>query len=776
MKVDDRTQRLLKELCDYYEAEDKFVRDRQIRQWKRLKYYWQGFQRLWYSEVAHDWRVFDRTQESGSAQDNAYYDKPINVFRAYLESIIAALSVTTPGIKCFPDDADNSLDLATAKAGDKISELISRHNNVTLLWLHALYIYCTEGLIACYSYPKEDESYGTVEIPKEEDQEEDQTYKVCPLCNAEQPDIELSGMEQDEFMPDDSDVLAHDLINSGEYVCPECLQQIDPEYRTRRIIVTRIIGTTKQPKTRICMEVYGGLYVKVPNYAMKQSDIPYLIFSYDTHYTNAIQRYEHLVEKYVGQNRISPGGSTGSTDPYEQWGRLSTQYRGDYPRDTVTIRNNWLRPSSFNLINDKDDRAHLKKKFPDGAKVILVNDDFADCENESLDDCWTLTQNPLSDYLHHDPLGSLLISVQDITNDLVSLIEQTIEHGIPQTFADPGVVNFNEYSQTEVAPGAIYPATPKGGKALGDAFFQVKTASLSGEVLPFGEKVQELGQLVTGALPSLFGGAAPNSSKTAAQYAMSRAQALQRLQTPWKMLCIWWKEIFGKVIPMFIKEVIDDERYVSQDKSGNFVNVFVRKAELMGKIGSVELEASDQLPATWQQKKDVIMQLMQAGNPLVMEALSDPRNLDLLKEAIGLTDFEIPGNDDRTKQYEEIQQLLASAPIPGQDGQPSPSVDIDPMIDNNGIHADICKNWAISDAGRLARVENESGYQNVLLHMERHVKIMQAQMQMNAANAASGAQSGQGPQQVKGNDRTGPQNQPIAAPMKRSGNEQSRVN
>jgi len=171
------------------------------------------------------------------------------------------------------------------------------------------------------------------------------------------------------------------------------------------------------------------------------------------------------------------------------------------------------------------------------------------------------------------------------------------------------------------------------------------------------------------------------------------------------------------------------------------------------------------------------MQLMQAGNPLVMEALSDPRNLDLLKQAIGLTDFEIPGNDDRTKQYEEIQQLLASEPSMGADGQPAPSVDIDPLIDNNIVHADICKSWAISEAGRLARIDNAGGYQNVLLHMERHVKVMQAQMQMNAANSQMGqsAQPNSAPQQAKGNDRTGAMNQPIAAPMKRSGNEQSRV-
>ena len=54
---------------------------------------------------------------------------------------------------------------------------------------------------------------------------------------------------------------------------------------------------------------------------------------------------------------------------------------------------------------------------------------------------------------------------------------------------------------------------------------------------------------------------------------------------------IWWKNIFGKVIPMYIKEMKDDEKQVKKDEFGNFVNVFIRMAELQGKIGYVELRS-----------------------------------------------------------------------------------------------------------------------------------------------------------------------------------------
>ena len=144
---------------------------------------------------------------------------------------------------------------------------------------------------------------------------------------------------------------------------------------------------------------------------------------------------------------------------------LSPQYRGEHPINNVTVRNCWLRPSAFNILNE-DESEDLKKEFPNGVKVVVVNDFVADACNEALDDCWTLTYNPLSDYIHFDPLGLLLTSVQDITNDLISLVLQTVEHGIPQTFADPKVLNFNAYRNSEVIPGGIYPATPKSGKAI----------------------------------------------------------------------------------------------------------------------------------------------------------------------------------------------------------------------------------------------------------------------------------------------------------------------
>jgi len=751
----EEIQRLLKSVAQHFDEEDRAARERQLRNWRRLKLLWEGFTRVWYSEVAHDWRIWDE-QIGNADNDQAFYDKPINVFRAYLESIIAALSITIPNIKCYPDDADNSLDLSTAKAGDKISQLVYRHNDVPLLWLHALYVFCTEGMTACYSYPKEDAKYGTYKKDEYEDVTEE-AY-LCPVCEARIPDETLASQVEDEYQPDDTSVALHDVvINEQLSTCPECAALLDPDLQKSPLVVTRLVGSKILPKSRICLEVYGGLYVKIPNYVTKQEDMPYLRFSYETHYSNALDRYEHLRDKLTGTSKIGPSGG-GMYDPYEQWARLSPQYRGEYPTNNVTVNNWWLRPSSFNVLGNEDDVKKLKSKYPDGVKLVLINDEWAEDRNESLDDCWTIMKNPMADYLHYYPLGSLLVSVQDITSDMISLILQTIEHGITQTFADPGVLNFEKYRQTETMPGSIFPAVPKTGKDVSGAFFETKTATLSQEVLPFFQQIQSLGQIVSGALPSLFGGQV-SGSRTASEYSMSRAQALQRLQNTWKMLTFWWKTIFAKVIPMYIQEIKEDEKSVERDQQGNFINVFVRKAEMEGKIGRIELEANEQLPITWGQRKDVYMQLLESQNEHILAALGSPENIKNLAEAIGLDGFIIPGEADRQKQYEEIRLLINSEPIlqppdpmmelqnaaqglPPLEDTEIPSVEIDPDLDNHDIEAEICRTYLIGDAGRMLKIENPPGYKNVLLHMKMHMMMIQQGMMQAQAAAQPAAPDG----------------------------------
>jgi hypothetical protein len=730
-KYSKEVEQLLKQLVDHFHKDDYTVRQTQIRTWRRLKMLWENFQNTYYNDVAHDWRI-PQDVNNDQTGDQLYYDKPVNIFRAYLESIIAALSVTIPGIKCYPDDAENPLDLNTAKAGDKIAKLIYRHNDVNLLWLHSLFIFCTEGMVAGYNYADSKEEYGQYTEDEYESKMENHITATCPNC----------GMEMDDAVTNTPEVPLETMPEEPEY-CPSCGSLVVPQLDTQEVEISELIKSTSKNKTHQCIEALGGLYVKVPNWARCQKDCNYLFYSYETHYTNALHKYPHL------RGEID----CGVFDPYEVWGRLSPQYRNEYPREQVTCRYAWFRPSAYNILDD-DQMKVLQKHFPDGVKVELVNDVYAQACPCKLDDEWTLTYNPMSDYVHSDPIGLLLVSVQEITNDLLSLTLQTIEHGIGQTFADPRVLDFRGYRQLETAPGQIFPAKAPAGKALGEGFFEVKTATLSQEVMPFGQEVQSLGQLVSGALPSLFGGAM-EEQKTASGYAMSRAQALQRLQNVWKMFTIWWKQIFSKAIPKYIEGMQEDEKEVLMNKDGGFVNSWIRLSELSGAIGKYELEANENLPQTWSQRKDTIMQLLQSPQPEIMQMLFAPENRGFIKEAIGLDDFYIPGEEYRIFYLEKISELLQSQPMPvGMDamGQPveGPSVEVDPDYDNPQIGFEIVRNWVLSEDAKAAKVDNQDGFRNVLLYGKQLMMIIQQQMMMQEM----AQQQGSSPNGAKGDKPT----------------------
>lgn len=767
----------LKEVCDYFYEEDLAVRQIQVRFWKRLKYYWNNFSQIFWSERDGSYIIpgRDNSDTSGS-NDQSYYDRPVNVFKAFLETIVAALSVNIPAVSCMPDDADNPNDISTAKAGNKISELLYKRNNAVFLWLHALYIYCTEGLIACYTYEDEDEKYGTYEKKNYED--EQVTGFFCPSCKQQLDEgmIEQAKMIEERMAvkfdsnEEDAELAEYEddkpLRLSGEellepVVCPECAVAIDGNLAQSTLTIPKFVGITNNPKSRLCMEVYGGLYVKVANYAKKQADTPYLAWMYDTHYANVLEVYDELWDK------IDKGGwaSNQGNDPIEQYARLNIQYRGEVPRDNVTVKNFWLRPAAFNILTQEKAKK-LKEKYPNGCKVVVVQDIIAHHCAESLDDHWTLTQNPTSDYLNHEPLGEVVVNIQDIVNDLISLTLQLIEHGIPENWVDPSVVDVPAIGQREVTPGAYSPTKQAiGNKKISEAFHSTQAASVPPELFAFYKIINELGQFVSGALPSIFGGALPNSGETLGEYQESQRMALQRLQTPWKMLTIWWKLVMGKAIPQYMKMIVEDEKFVKKDQQGNFINVLIRKAELVGKLGDVELDNSDQLPVTEEQQKDIIMQLMQLNNVEVFEALASPENLPYVRKICRIPQFRLPGEDDRQKQYEEIQELINSVPIPLggmpmeegmeiEEGMPpqgnenevetsagassfTSSIPIDIILDNHKVEAEICRNWLVGDAGRLAKVENPDGYANILLHFQEHTQAYNEQVKMMQMSQAA---------------------------------------
>ena len=723
--------RLLLTIIQDYDRQEEFVRLSQIRKWRKHMHYWNGFQYLAWNEMAQDWMTpEDIVEEDPQADlDPALYAKVVNTYKAHGEILIGALAAGTPIVRFFPKDADDQEDVVAAKARSKIGELISKHNHAHLLMMKALFIMYNQGLVACYNENKSDDRFGTVEVPEYADTSVTYRQHLCPSCGAE--------LNAEQFdTPGPADPVPQPM---PPQVCPECQNIVEPMPNDEQGMEPRQIGITKEPKNRECLELYGPLNVKVPNWCREQVATPYVILETDENVSMMREIYPELAH-------LIQGGDF--PDSYEREARVPTQYKSDFPRDLCTVQRVWLRPWALNIYQNKMDEIEpIKQKYKDGVYVVVINKSLvAEILQDKLDDHWTLSEHPLSDTLHVEPLGAAAIPMSDIGNELMNLTLETVEFGLPETWADSHVVDFDAYPRQEARPGMINQATAPAGRSLGEGFFTTKAATLSREVEPFADRVHNMTQFVMGSYPSIYGGPQDGGSGTAKEYEMSKASALQRLSTTWTILQEWWCRVQAKAVESYVKSMKGDESFVKQ-QGGNFLNVWIRKADLSGDIGSVEPEISETFPVSWTQKRDIMLNLIQMQNEDIAAVIRHPENAGLVASIIGVPELYIPGDDDRGKQLNEIALLIQGEP---QEMPPNPmnpqgllvsTVPIDATLDNHYNEAETCRAWLKSEIGQDAKINNPAGYANVLAHLKEHDQIQQ-QMAAMQKEAESDSEDG----------------------------------
>ena len=697
--------------------EENSIRELLIPFWKRAELYWEGQQNIVWSHADNNYIGVGRPSTDASINeeiDSLLYSKVNNIYRSHGESIIAALAQSDLAVQFFPEDAENTNDVQTAYAFSKIEEIIKKDNNAEMLLLRGLFLLYNFGMIAAYTYNKFDKKYGTYKSEKFEDGEREYKILSCPACG-------------------NTENVASDYPTS-EMFCPQCGAQGMPE-ESEVMFETfqKSIGFEDLPKMRQIIKMFGPLNVTFPHYATCQEEIPYLKYSFEVHETVAMSMYPDIAEKIRAQD----------LEGTERWGRESNSYRNLSPQGLVTIDCYWFRPSCYWGLQTGQ-REELEKNYPSGIYLVYVNDILADSKNESLDDHWVITENPLSNHLHGHPIGESLIDIQDITNDLMNITVQTAEYGIPQTYVDPEVVDLEKLSQVQVAPGQLIPAKPRPNKSLRESFETLQTAQLSREIEPFANYIEKSGQFVVGSFPSIYGGNV-QGSRTASEYAQSRNQALQRLSIHWKVLKTFWARTMRLAVTEFASNLKYDEKIVSRD-GDSFVNQFIRHTEISGNVGRVESETSEAFPLTWERKRDVLMDIISTGNEQILSVLFAPENSEQIARLLGFPDLNIPGKFDRNKQIWEISQMIREPAMDGMNPETGQSqfkstVPIEPELDDDVVHIQTCKSYLLSPRGIYLKQENPGAYMNIVAHLQEH----EMNLQMKTMQQSGQTQPGQPP-------------------------------
>jgi hypothetical protein len=701
---DTELHKAITRLVDEFDQHDEYLRDRQVRILKRNELFIQGIQNIYFSEIAHDYRYLADDGNDSEEYDPDLDNKNANVMMPYRDSVVAALSVGIPTTLFYPNDADVAADIFAAHTWSRAAELIRRKNKARLLFIKALSTVWTGGLVAAYNYSEKNKKFGMKKEPIYEDMPNFINDSYCPECGRRlQSEQTAASMEG--------------LYSTME--CPNC-GEIQPVVEVTQEKKSVISGYDSIPKVGENIEIFSGLHVQIAPWAKKIGDTPYLILNEEMHIAQAREDHPSFWEKIRRSDSIL----------YDRWARMLTYYGDDTLMDICTRRKVWLRAWAFNAITDDSTRKMLKTLYPKGMRATLINDVVVEVEHEDLDEHWTIGIDPQSSFLHGTPQANGIIPIQEMTREHRILTLETMRYSIPETYVVKNILNWNALKNREVKPGSLVPTKDPTGKSLSDHFYTSKTASLSQEHAFMGKQLQQDGQFSSGAFPSIYGGSLEGGSGTAAEYSMSRAQALQRLQTQYAILSFFWAELEGKAVADLLSNLKEDTNYVVPQGNG-FLNIWIRKSQMNGEVGQITTESSEQFPTSWAQQRDILYQLVQSNNDFINQALFHPENRHLFAEIIGLANFYVPGDEDRTKQLGEIVELMKGQPIAGP-GIMLPTVPIEEDLDDHEVHIEIIKAWLVSDVGQDAKISNPLGYQNEMAHLKMHVMYIQSMMQAQA--------------------------------------------
>ncbi|MFI5269794.1 MAG: hypothetical protein ACHQ7M_20650, partial [Chloroflexota bacterium] len=404
----------------------------------------------------------------------------------------------------------------------------------------------------------------------------------------------------------------------------------------------------------------------------------------------------------------------------------------------VTYKRAWLRPESFWAHADENMRRQLLELFPDGVRVEFAGETFLQATAERLDDCWVICTGLPGVGIYRDSMGQDAISIQRQINDSANILAEHREmSSAPPILYDARFINGDALAKKRMQPASYVPVVIESvgpQKPMAEMIYQ-PSLHVDPNLWNDGERLAEAGQFITGALPSIFGGGAPNL-KTAAAYAQSRDQAMGRLALVWKQMREAEAKEMTLAIECFRRNRSEDVEMVVEGKGGGYQSEYIRLGEVRGNVVATPT-ADEDFPQSFGQVRESLEQIMASKDPEMLAVLAAPVNRSIVGHYLGLPDLVDPSEDNRAKQFIEIEALLGSEPVPNQQGGLQPSVLPDLEVDDHEVHIATIKDWAVSDAGRQAKAAAPAGYANVIAHLLAHMDAEQElAMQMQQRRAA----------------------------------------
>ncbi|HWR49918.1 MAG TPA: hypothetical protein VN428_02355 [Bryobacteraceae bacterium] len=702
---------LTKLIHDKVDAEVTHEKQRQYQRLRKAHEYYNGRTYLVPDASAGymDWA----SVRADSPDSTGLYDYHIDIVKSYGRKYFGVLGLRPfHNAKAMPDDPQSEVDRSAARQAELGAAWCKHKWNARIRNIEVFFLQWKAGTVYAYTpYVADEGLFGTVSEPEyvERIVEVEPGGYRCNNCGAKSPEPEIS-------------TVADDFGNPIEQsVCPQCkapLSDINFEEPVTAS-VPELVGHKSYPGSGPALRLCTGYTVTLPFDCKQVEKAPVLSYEYEEDRGVLFQLYSDTLRKNVderGELRGS-GDETSRSEGVQARGESAsltgTQRYGRQTRWTHT--RTWLATSYYEYIDDKNQRALLYEKFPDGLKVSMVEGLPLKLENEAVGECWSAIEPEPNDFLYHDPVCWGILGHQDVVNDVVNIEIARQERGLPSALVDPDVVDIDAINSKPHLPKELIAAKAGAGSRLSDAVQTIPTPqgeSRSGELL---STIDANVQQHTGILPPVWGGGA--KQETAEGMRTQLNQAMMQLGVPGEYAMQGWAAMFTKAVKLIAKYA--PKSFAVAVPNGKGITGEMLDIEAL-RAGNWHFEVEPSVPMSWAEKRDILNGIIQE-NPAVASALGLDQaiNVEVVRDYLlpNTPELQIPGDDTYQYAIGVIEQLLQQEAVEGEGPngpELMPSIPPQDFVEDPAAMADAARLWLISESGRKAAKDNPTGWRNVV--------------------------------------------------------------
>ena len=433
----------------------------------------------------------------------------------------------------------------------------------------------------------------------------------------------------------------------------------------------RIIAKTERCGETEKTTYFGVLESKVPIYETEKKLWPYCKLSKDHDIVSMKQKHPEVAADLAsGAKSLSPN------DEIARMARISTaesitQLSQDSLAYLATEDEWFLTPAAFWECDEEarlffvggtgkdDDGKETEQEgiFPDGCKLTFVGQTFCGAEACALDDHIEVLHAEPGEGQARNSLGDPHVPVQMEFNDAMNLTAELLKYCVPSLWADMDETEAQAIQSQLAQYGAIRFKKKAEGEPLENSFFPEPQVEAPAVLVTWIQNLQgPLTQLVTLNQPAMFG-ANMEDQKTAKAYQQALQQSLGVLTIVWVPFQNFAAKIHEQAAKIAAKR---DQKFAALVEGANRKQEAVEIDPLILRGGFTCTAISAQgFPESWSSKSQTIKGLMAAAptNPSLAATLQLPTNQQLIYEAIGVEEFDIPAADPREKQITEWAEM-----------------------------------------------------------------------------------------------------------------------